>query len=251
MPMSANEFLELLDASLSPLVDGERTVIASFNSSRGFTGRPGSSNIAVNFINLPRKRHQQRRGGGAESENNHMLFWISGFNEDPSDPVDRIKIAQSVNSIRGAKGMRAKTASPDRIALYLANYINEIANGIPAILGETHRSQAEQAKAIEEGKSAIKEGQTGWHQYGRAFHLVIVDPKTRLLDKEAYKRVGAEVRRRGGEWLGDKTLITSKGRVQDLAHFEYHPGLKLSSYRGSHLAKKELTMAERRAARYG
>jgi hypothetical protein len=128
---SANEFLRLLDTSLSPLVDGERTVIASFKSSKGFTLLPRHSNISVNFINLPRERHQQRRGGGAESENNRMLFWISGFNEDPSDPVDRIKIAQSVNSIRGAKGMRAKTASPDKIALYLANYINEIAETVP------------------------------------------------------------------------------------------------------------------------
>ena len=125
------------------------------------------------------------------------------------------------------------------------------ASGIPAILGETHRSQAEQARAIEEGRSAIKEGQTGWHQYGRAFHLVIVDPRTKLLNEEAYRIVGAEVRRRGGEWLGDKTLITSKGQIQDLAHFEYHPGLKLSSFRGTHQAQKELALADRRAARYG
>ena len=128
---SANEFLRLLDANLSPLVDRERTVIAAFKSSKGFTNRPGSSHIAVHFINLPRERHQQRRGGGAESENNRMLFWISGFNEDPSDPVDRIKIAQSVNSIQGAKSMRAKTASPDKIAIYLAKYINETAESVP------------------------------------------------------------------------------------------------------------------------
>ena len=146
---------------------------------------------------------------------------------------------------------RMKTLEPSTKAFVIAVLAWARANGIPAILGETHRSQAEQAKAIEEGKSAIKEGQTGWHQYGRAFHLVIVNPRTKLLDEEAYKKVGTEVRRRGGEWLGDKTLITTKGQVQDLAHFEYHPGLKRSSYRGSHLAKKELAMAERRAARYG
>jgi hypothetical protein len=123
--------------------------------------------------------------------------------------------------------------------------------GIPAILGETHRSEADQARQAREGRTAIPEGQTGWHQYGRAFHLVIVDPKTRLLDEAAYEKVGTEVRRRGGEWLGDRTLRTSKGEVQDLAHFEYHPGIKLSSFRGTARAKKELAMAERRAARYG
>lgn len=146
---------------------------------------------------------------------------------------------------------RMRTLEPSTRQFVAAILVWARANGIPAILGETHRSPAEQARAIEEGRSAIQEGQTGWHQYGRAFHLIIVDPKTKNLDEEAYRRVGTEVRRRGGEWLGDKTLITTKGQVQDLAHFEYHPGLKLSSYRGTHQAQKELALAERLAARYG
>lgn len=125
------------------------------------------------------------------------------------------------------------------------------ASGIPAVLGETHRSPEEQARQAREGRTAIPEGQAGWHQYGRAFHLVIVDPRTRLLDEPAYERVGAEVRRRGGEWLGDKILKTSRGEVRDLAHFEYHPGLRLSSFRATTQARKELASAERRAARYG
>jgi hypothetical protein len=124
-------------------------------------------------------------------------------------------------------------------------------SGIPALLGETHRTEAEQQRQIREGRSAIQEGQTGWHQYGRAFHLIIVDPRTKLLDEPAYERVGTEVRRRGGEWLGDKKLRTSRGEIKDLAHFEYHPGLKLSSWRGTAQAKRELAIAERRAARYG
>ena len=125
------------------------------------------------------------------------------------------------------------------------------ASGVPAVLGETHRSLAEQVRAEEEGRSAIREGQTGWHQYGRAFHLVILAPGTKLLDEDAYRKVGAEVRRRGGEWLGDRVLVTKRGEVQDLAHFEYHPGLRLSTFRGTALAQRELAAAERRAARYG
>ena len=124
--------------------------------------------------------------------------------------------------------------------------------GIPCILGETHRGMAEQVEASRKGRTAIPEGQTGWHQYGRAFHLVLFKPDTKQLDPEAYKIVGEEVRRRGGDWLGDKLLKTPKGdTIQDLAHFEYHPGLHLSSYRGTPLAKQELAMAEKRAARYG
>ncbi len=124
-------------------------------------------------------------------------------------------------------------------------------NGIPALLGETHRSVEEQQRQIQEGRSAIAEGQTGWHQYGRAFHLIIIDPRTRLLDESAYKRVGDEVRRRGGEWLGDRAIKTNRGKVVDLAHFEYHPGLALSSYRKTALAQREMKRAEKMARRYG
>ena len=124
------------------------------------------------------------------------------------------------------------------------------AHGIPCILGETHRYLEDQKR--EKGKTAIPEGQTGWHQYGRAFHLILYKPGTKRLDPNAYPIVGTEVRRRGGEWLGDILLKTPEGtKIQDLAHFEYHPGLHLSSYRGSALARKEMALADRRAARYG
>ncbi len=125
------------------------------------------------------------------------------------------------------------------------------AHGWFTLLGETHRSTEEQQRQIQEGRSAIAEGQTGWHQYGRAFHLIVLNPKTKLLDESAYDQIGEEVRRRGGEWLGDKTLTTKKGKVRDLAHFEYHPGLALSSYRGTALARREMARAEKMAARYG
>ena len=126
------------------------------------------------------------------------------------------------------------------------------AQGIPCILGETHRDLGNQTEKAKEGKTAIPEGKTGWHQYGRAFHLILYKPGTKQLDPDAYKIVGAEVRKRGGEWLGDRLLKTPTGDViQDLAHFEYHPGLKLSSYRDTALAKKEMKIVDKRAARYG
>ena len=110
----------------------------------------------------------------------------------------------------------------------------------------------DQTEKAKEGKTAIPEGKTGWHQYGRAFHLILYKPGTKQLDPDAYKIVGAEVRKRGGEWLGDRLLKTPTGDViQDLAHFEYHPGLKLSSYRDTALAKKEMKIVDKRAARYG
>lgn len=121
--------------------------------------------------------------------------------------------------------------------------------GFNATLGETWRSRAAQAKAYEDGRSAISPGQLGWHSVGRAFHIVIRDPRGKL-DLDAYKIVGEEVRRRGGTWMGDRMIKGRKGFFQDLAHFEYHPGLTLRSYRGSSLAKKELAIADSKASSY-
>ena len=127
---NATGFLTILNSSLSPLVDRERTVTASFRSSRGFTSRPGSSSIVINFINLPPSRAKERRGGGAEAENNRMMFYVTGFDEGQDDPVEKVKVVLSVNAIPGAKGLKGKTASPDRIATYIAEHINETAGAI-------------------------------------------------------------------------------------------------------------------------
>jgi hypothetical protein len=121
--------------------------------------------------------------------------------------------------------------------------------GIPALLGETYRS-AEAELKIDPKRTAITPGKLSWHQVGRAFHLILKDPKGQL-DRDAYKTVGAEVRRRGGEWLGDYVIHGPAGDFVDLAHFEYHPGLVLWQYRKSPLAAREVAQAEKRAARYG
>ena len=123
------------------------------------------------------------------------------------------------------------------------------ANGIPALLGETYRSE-EEAKKISPTRTAITPGKLDWHQVGRAFHLILKD-KNGQLDKEMYRIVGEEVRKRGGVWLGDHVIHGPGGDFVDLAHYEYHPGLVLWQYRKSPLATKEVTQAEKRAARYG
>jgi hypothetical protein len=123
------------------------------------------------------------------------------------------------------------------------------ANGMRTMVGETYRSLAAQM-ALPEGRTAIETGKIGWHQVGRAFHLVVRTPGGSI-DRDAYPVVGRYVESRGGTWLGKKPLMTPSGPVDDFAHFEYHPGLKLSSYRGSALAAKEIAAAEKRAAKYG
>jgi len=120
------------------------------------------------------------------------------------------------------------------------------AQGIPAYLGMTYRSPEEQQK-VDPRRTAIKEGEVGWHSVGRSFHLDIRKTDN-TFDKAAYAIVGAEVRRRGGVWLGDRERTSRVGTpFLDLAHFEYHPGFKnLSQYRGTPLARQELVAAERR-----
>lgn len=132
------------------------------------------------------------------------------------------------------------------------------ANGINSLLGETYRSAEAQGK-IDPSKTAITPGKIGWHQVGRAFHLMVADENGQLAKdyfknpkvKAAYQVIGDEVRRRGGDWLGDRVTHGPGGDFVDLAHFEYHPGLVLWQYRKSPLATREVTQAEKRAARYG
>lgn len=130
---SATDFIHILNDSLNDMVVNDRTVIVTF--SKGFVPGPGRGSLTINFINLPEERHRQRRGGGAESENNRQLFMVWGFNETPESPVEKIKLEQSVNGI-GYQGiwapkLRSKTGSPDKVAAYLSKYINDVADKFP------------------------------------------------------------------------------------------------------------------------
>ena len=124
-------------------------------------------------------------------------------------------------------------------------------HGIPAKLSPTViYSPEESARHYAEGRSGIAPGRLDWHQVGRAYHLVIIDPGTRQLDKPAYARVGDYVRSRGGEWLGDKIIRTPKGPVQDTAHYEFHPDWDIATYRKMPLAQVEYQKAQARAAKF-
>jgi hypothetical protein len=103
----------------------------------------------------------------------------------------------------------------------------------------------------EKGRSLIDPGRLSWHSVGRAFHLLIFKPGTRQFDEPAYARVAKYARSKGGEWLGDKKIITRKGPIKDTAHFEYHPDFDIATYRKMPLAQREYKKAQARAARYG
>lgn len=128
--MNADDFILCLRDHLSKLVLDERTFLVEFEA--GFSPGKGRGSVVVNFINLPTPRHKERRGGGAESENNRQLFFVNGFHATAAEPADRLVVEQLTNGIgRGADDwapkMRKKTASPEKIAEYLAKYVNDIA----------------------------------------------------------------------------------------------------------------------------
>lgn len=125
MNMNFLEFTTSLNSRLSDLVQ-ERTVRVSFSSSRGFTPRPLQSLAFIDFVNLPEGRHSEKRGGGAESENNRLRFTISGFDVDESTPVNKLKVELSTSVF--PERLRSKTASPEKIAAYVAEHLNEVAS---------------------------------------------------------------------------------------------------------------------------
>lgn len=124
--MNANDFIEQLELALAS-VRSERTVLTRFEP--GFVGGHGS--VFVTFVNLPFARFKERRGGGAESENNRVLFSIQGFS-DSSTPAAKITIETLVNNVTPREQrLRKKTASPAKVAEYLASYIGEVARNFP------------------------------------------------------------------------------------------------------------------------
>jgi hypothetical protein len=161
----------------------------------------------------------------------------------PLTPVVSLTAPQKAAEKRGLALLEPTTREFARSVLSWARAV-----GLRATLGETYRSLADQV-ALPEGRTGITPGKIGWHQVGRAFHIIIRDARGQI-DRPAYRPVGDEIERRGGVWLGRRPLMTPRGPVDDYAHFEYHPGLSIGSYRGSAQAARELASAEKRAARY-
>lgn len=124
--MNAEEFIAQLEAALAH-VRAERTVLAKFEP--GFVSGPTNGTVFVTFINLPFARFKERRGGGAEAENNRVLFSVDGFSSDPGVPVAKVTVETRVNNVVSRdRRLRKKTAAPAKIAEHMAKYIGEVAS---------------------------------------------------------------------------------------------------------------------------
>jgi hypothetical protein len=115
--------------------------------------------------------------------------------------------------------------------------------GIPASLSTQSviYTPEDSARYYAEKKSRIAPGRLDWHNVGRAFHI---RGPSGFLKYSDYATIAQYVRSQGGDWLGDTPL-------RDLAHYEYHPGIDIASYRKTALSTVEFKKAQARARRYG
>jgi hypothetical protein len=127
--MSATDFIQCVRNHLSLAVTADKIVFARYDA--GFSPAPYRGCAIVNFYNMSLIRFNEKRGGGAEAENNRQMFIVWGFNETADSAVSKIKLEQSINGIgcngTWAPNLRGKTASPEKVAQYLATYINKVA----------------------------------------------------------------------------------------------------------------------------
>jgi len=146
-PGGSAEFMEKLKGYLSI---GDRQI-----SMRNQHGIGGADAVYVNFVNLP-KGH----GGGAESENNRASFWIRGFDkadEHAAPPTGKVKVEMSNSALYSGEGapsretrvvMRAKTGTPDQVAKYLADFLNNVVKKIPPRYTHSNPELQKEAKRL-------------------------------------------------------------------------------------------------------
>lgn len=109
--MDATEFKTLLDAAFGPW-------------NRFLSVKDGHPTIFVQFYNLPREIVARREGGGAEAENNRMMFTVKPAKDG------KFKIETIVNMLDRACTLRAKTGTLQTIATYLGQHLAHVVSTV-------------------------------------------------------------------------------------------------------------------------
>lgn len=118
--------MEQFIKSVKSLLDiGDRQVV--------FDPHPGSAQLFINYINLPAGIGSA--GGRAEAENNRImvtvLFPSKGDHYEKPVAEGTLRVKQSVCHPRHeACKFRGKTATPEKLAAYVASYLNNVAREV-------------------------------------------------------------------------------------------------------------------------
>ncbi|MGH9389812.1 MAG: hypothetical protein ACRD1Z_09365 [Vicinamibacteria bacterium] len=164
-----------------------------------------------------------------------LILFVVALGAAALSPVGR-RATRPIGPIGRDEEDRLAMLTPDtrRFAVHLRERLR--ATGIETFLGETWRSPERQRELYEEGRrTAVLE--PGWHSFGRAFHLYILDPMTGKLDTKArrqdlYESMHAIARKMGGHVYGYRELRTRSGKsFRDPHHVEYRAGYTLAELR--------------------
>lgn len=107
----------------------------------------GHDTVFVNFINLP--QGVGGAGGGAEAENNRVMFMVSGFGRESEvapPPTGKVKVEMRVSALPRSYNLRAKTGTPSAIARYLADHLKRVASEVPPHFTHTARENPGKAR---------------------------------------------------------------------------------------------------------
>lgn len=91
-----------------------------------------SATLYMDFINLP--SGVGGAGGGAEAENNRMMFSVDGFDRKDNDappPSGKLKVEMRLSTLPREHKLRAKSGTPAQVAKYLADFINKVVKEVP------------------------------------------------------------------------------------------------------------------------
>jgi peptidoglycan L-alanyl-D-glutamate endopeptidase CwlK len=105
-------------------------------------------------------------------------------------------------------------------------------DGVLLLVVQAKRTNEEQAVLYAKGRTApggkVTNARPGysWHNFGRAYDVVVVEDGNIVWEGPKYKKAGEIGKSLGLVWGGD-----FKGVRGDLGHFEYHPGLTLAGAR--------------------
>lgn len=116
-----------------------------------------SDSIFINFINLPLGIGDA--GGGAEAENNRMMFTISGFDMNDGHappPSGKVKVEMTLSALPREYKLRAKSGPPSQVAKYLADFINKVVAEVEPKYTHTKMGSDMNSYSYDRSKSAAK-----------------------------------------------------------------------------------------------